>query len=180
MAITKKQYVERVRGRLAELGINLDPKFIGYSLSDALGELGDQVYRANVPLLEKDFTVSLVAGTASLTSVAAEPSVWSSIIVRSIKNVRGSTDTDDWHRAPSRSCLKDEKTNFARVHFAIEGNSIFAMADDGQTPPADQTVTFNAHYKPVIGAVVPELETQLIDIGVNRSRPPDRPEVKTP
>lgn len=178
MAINKKQYVERVRGRAAQLGINPDPKFIGYSLPDALDELGDQVYRSHSPLLQKDFTVAMTAGAASLAGVT--DAVMTSIIIRSIKNVRGSTDTDDWHRSPTRAALKDEKTDFARVHYAIEDNTIYAMRDDGLTTPDNQNVTFNAHYSPVITSVVPELEKALIDIGVNLIKPPAQPEVKTP
>jgi hypothetical protein len=179
MALTKPKYVERVRGRGQQLGMDLDPKFIGMSMDDALDQLGDEVADAHVPLLQKDFTVAMVGGVADLSAVT--DAVMSAIIVRSIRNVRGATDTAQWQRAPSRSRLADEKTPLGRIWFAIEDNKLYAMKDDGTTLPDDQSVTFNAHYSPTIGNVPSELINNLISIGVNQSgKPPKDPEVETP
>jgi hypothetical protein len=167
--MTDDEYVQRVRDRGRLLGLTLAPDTIWTAMDDALAELSEQASNGRYPHLQKDFTVAMVAGVADLSTISDV--TLSCILVKSIRNVRGAADPDtgiqpEWHREYSRAGLRHEKHALGRTWFAVTNNTIYAMLDSGVEVPADQNVTFNAHFCPVITSVVPELENELIDIGL--------------
>lgn len=162
--MTDDEFVQKVRDRGKLLGLTLAPDTLWTAMDDALAELSEEASNGRYPLLQKDFTVAMVSGVADMSAIS--DATLSSILVKSIRNVRGADGTE-WLRDYSRAGLSHEKLALGRIWFAVTNNSLYGMLDDGLTLPDDQNVTFNAHFCPVITSVPPELENELIDIGLS-------------
>lgn len=161
MALTTGTYIERVRLRAEQMGRVLEVEPIEATLDDALGALATLVERSGQPLLSKDVTVTLTGGVADLTTIV-DPML-SSILASGIMRITHDS-VGKLSRVRSRSDLDHHR--LLGNYCAIADNQIYTRQSDGSSAVADGTLTLQAYYAPVLSAVPPELENDLIEIGL--------------
>jgi hypothetical protein len=172
MAINEAQYVAKVRALALQMGKTLELSDIWETLDNALMDLSGEIKdSSDYPLGQKEYTLSLVSGVASLAAIpdiyigeietVLHPDIDGSGTSAYLSKLNGGTRAD---LAQSRNTIF--------YPYVIEKNSLYASLGQGtwpsaeDVPPDSVAVIAVAPFVFAIGTVPRMYEDRLIELGV--------------
>lgn len=172
MALNEAQYVEKVRRLALQRGQTLDGGDIRDTLDNALNDLSREVRDSgDYPLGQKEYTLSMTAGVASLTAI---PDIFVGDIETVLHpNIDGAGTSAYLSRIPggTRADLRQPR-NTIYFPYVVEQNTLYASLGQGTWPSAEDLPPDSAAVKAVAPAIftiatVPfQYQDRLIELGV--------------